>query len=523
MNPEVLAATLPAFLWLPILTAAVTLLAKKSENLQRFLALTTHALILGGALISIAAVSDGIVIAEQVSGWVPGISIPFVLDTFAGLMLAVAALMVLVCSVFAIFTGDDADPYFHPLVLVLSAGVYGAFLTGDLFNLFVMIEVALIPSYVLLTRSGKAAAMTAGRIYFGVNLLVSTVLLAGIGLVYGTAGTVNLAELAGAATESPAVALATGVVLLALGAKAALVPVHTWLPRSYPFASVAVTALFSGLLTKIGVYGIFRIYGLVYEGTGLETVWLVVLLATMIIGVFGALGESRMRSILSFHMTSQVGYIMLPLAFFGPLGMAAGIFFMIQYIIVKAALFLACGAVEHHAGTGKLSQLGGYARREPWLGLVFILAALSLVGVPPLSGFVGKMSLIHASLEAGLYLAAACAVVVSLFTLLSMLKIWNGAFWGSDPEPSKQRVLTSSSSTAPDATDPSAGRLRRKFIRAAPTSLHRVPRRLIMPGAVLVICTVGIGLGAQALMDLAITAAEGLTDTTTYTEAVLYP
>ncbi|WP_223881077.1 monovalent cation/H+ antiporter subunit D family protein [Nesterenkonia ebinurensis] len=523
MNPEVLSAMLPAFLWLPILIAALTLLTKRSKDLQRFLALTVHALALAGALAGITAVSDGTVIAEQVSGWIPGISIPFVLDTFAGLMLAVAALMVLVCTLFAVFTGDDTDPYFHPLVLVLSAGVYGAFLTGDLFNLFVMIEVALIPSYVLLTRSGKAPAMTAGRIYFGVNLLVSAVLLAGVGLVYGTAGTVNLAELAGAATESTAAALATGVVLLALGAKAALVPVHTWLPRSYPFASVAVTALLSGLLTKIGVYGVFRVYGLVYDGTGLETVWLVVLLATMIIGVFGALGESGMRSILSFHMTSQVGYIMLPLAFFGPLGMAAGIFYMIHHIIVKAALFLACGAVEHHAGTGKLAQLGGYARREPWLGLVFILAALSLVGIPPLSGFVAKMSLIHASMEAGLYLAAACAVVVSLFTLLSMLKIWNGAFWGSDPEPPRERVLTASSATAPDATDPAAGRLRRKFVRIAPTSLDRVPRRLILPGAVLVLCTVGIGFGAEVLMEFATTAAEGLSDTTAYTEAVMQP
>lgn len=520
MNRDVLSTLLPAFVWLPILAAAVTLLVRRFAGPQRFLALAVHALALAGALVSLSTVSDGTVIAEQVSGWAPGISIPFVLDTFAGLLLGVAALMVLVCTLFAVVTGDDADPYFHPLVLVLSAGVYGAFLTGDLFNLFVMIEVALIPSYVLLTRSGQAAAMTAGRIYFGVNLLVSAVLLAGVGLVYGSAGTVNLAELAGAATESPAVALAGGVVLLALGAKAALVPVHTWLPRSYPFASVAVTALLSGLLTKIGVYGVFRVYGLVYDGTGLETVWLVVLLATMMIGVLGALGESGMRSILSFHMTSQVGYIMLPLSFFGPLGMAAGIFYMVHHIIVKAALFLSCGAVEHHAGTGKLSQLGGYARREPWLGLVFILAALSLVGIPPLSGFVAKLSLIHASMDAGHYLAAAMAVVVSLFTLLSMLKIWNGAFWGADPDPITGPALTAAVATTPDATDPGAARLRHQT-QDAPTALDRMPRRLILPGALLAACTVGIGLGADVLVDLATTAAEGLSDTTAYTEAVV--
>lgn len=519
MSHEALSAMLPTFMWLPILVAALTVLTRRSPVLQRIMALTVHALALVGAIVSLIIVSDGSVIAEQVSDWAPGISIPFVVDTLAALMLAVASLMVLVCSVFAITTGDDADPYFHPLVLVLSAGVYGAFLTGDLFNLFVMIEVALIPSYVLLTRSGRAAAMTAGRIYFGVNLLVSAVLLAGVGMVYGSAGTVQLGELAAAATESTAVALATGVVLLALGAKAALVPVHTWLPRSYPFASVAVSALLSGLLTKIGVYGCFRIYSVVYDGTGLETVWLIVLLATMIIGVFGALGESEMRSILSFHMTSQVGYIMLPLAFFGPLGMTAAVFYMIHHIIVKAALFLACGAVEHHAGTGKLSQLGGYFRRGPWLGVVFILAALSLVGVPPLSGFVAKMSLIRAALDAGQYIAAVSAIVVGLLTLLSMLKIWNGAFWGPDRETMRDG-RRSIPVPVSDVTDPTAGRLRRGVARTAGSAGETIPWRQVLPAVALVLCTIGLGLGAEVLVDLSSTAAEGLVDTSDYIEAV---
>lgn len=523
MNHEVLSALLPAALWLPIVAAAVVLMVRGNQEVQRVLTFSVHVLILVIALGALATVSGGAVIGEQVSAWPGGISIPFVMDTFAALMVSVAALMVLVCSAFAAITGDDADPYFHPLVLVLSGGVYGAFLTGDLFNLFVMIEVALIPSYVLLTRSGRADAISAGRIYFTVNLFVSAVLLGGVGFVYGTTGTVHLGELTGAASESTAAAVAVGLVLLALGAKAAVVPVHAWLPRSYPFSSVAVTALLSGLLTKIGVYGVFRVYSITYEGTGLETVWLWVLLATMIIGVLGALGESGMRSILSFHMTSQVGYIMLPLAFFGPLGMAAGVFYMIHHIIVKAALFLLCGAVEHHAGTGKLNQLGGYARREPWLGVAFIIAALSLVGIPPLSGFVAKFGLIRASLDSGVYIAAACAVVVSLLTLLSMLKIWNGAFWGSDPEPFHPDVPAATRATAPDRTDPSAGRLRRKFVGAAPASLGRVPKRLLIPGALLTLCSVSIGFGAEVLWSLASTAADQLADPTIYQEAVMNP
>lgn len=518
-----MSALLPAFLWFPIVMAGLALAARGYRPVQRALALGAHAVMLAGGIGAVVMTADGDILSDQLAGWPGGVSIPFAMDTFAALLVTVAALMVLVCSAFAVGTRDDHDPYFHVLVLILSGGVYGAFLTGDLFNLFVMIEVALIPSYVLLTRSGRASQLAAGRVYFTVNLLVSTVLLIGVALVYATAGTVNFGELAGAAEDSPAVALAAGVVLLALAAKAALVPVHSWLPRSYPFASVAVTALLSGLLTKIGVYGIFRLYALLYGGDGgLHTLWLVVLLATMVVGVLGALGESSMRSILSFHMTSQVGYILLGIAFFGPLALTAGIFYLIQYIIVKASLFLSCGAVEQHEGTGKLSQLGGMMRREPWVGAVFLAAALALVGVPPFSGFVAKLTLIRAAVDSGVYVAAAVAVVVSLFTLLSMLKIWNGAFWGADPAPMiGEEVVPGDAAPLPDRTDPSAARLRTALLPRSRAG--RMPRRLILPGAALAALSLVIGLGATVLLDLAGTAAAGLVDPAAYVEAVTGP
>src|SRR5690606_20261051 len=154
---------------------------------------------------------------------------------------------------------------FTPLALVLSAGAYGAYLTADLFNLFVFVEVMLAPSYALLVLAGGRRRVAAGRLYLTVNLMASTLFLAAIGLTYAVAGAVNLGDLAGAARESSAVALAAAVVLLALVAKAALVPLHTWLPRTYPHAAPAVTALFSGLLTKVGVYAIFRVYAVVFE------------------------------------------------------------------------------------------------------------------------------------------------------------------------------------------------------------------------------------------------------------------
>jgi multicomponent Na+:H+ antiporter subunit D len=252
--------------------------------------------------------------------------------------------------------------------------------------------------------------------------------------------------------------------------------------------------MFSGLLTKIGVYGLFRVYSVVFEGDErLEWVIQAVLVVTMVVAVLGALGETTMRAILSFHMTSQVGYILLGLGFFGVAGLAASVFYLIHHIVVKAALFLAVGAVERTRGTGDLTRLGGMARRSPLLAVAFLVPALSLAGIPPLSGFVAKFTLVLAAVREEAYVAAAVAVAVSLFTLLSMLKIWNGAFWGDEPDTRPASVT------------------------------ERVPRRLILPALALAAVTVALGLGAEGLLALSVTAAENLVDTGAYVEAVSAP
>jgi multicomponent Na+:H+ antiporter subunit D len=476
---------------------------------RRAVVWVTTAAVLAFAGWALAGTADGSVVAHQVSGWPPGISIPFAVDTLSALMLAVTSLLVLVCALYAAAAGEDGDRYVAPLVLVMSGGVYGALVTADLFNLFVMVEVALVPSYVLLTRSSLLPALRAGRVYVTVNLLISTTLLLGVALVYGATGTVNLGELAGAARESEAAAVAAGVVLVALAGKAAVVPLHGWLPRSYPYAATSLSAMFSGLLTKIGVYGLFRVYSVVFEGDErLEWVIQAVLVVTMVVAVLGALGETTMRAILSFHMTSQVGYILLGLGFFGVAGLAACVFYLIHHIVVKAALFLAVGAVERTRGTGDLTRLGGMARRSPLLAIAFLVPALSLAGIPPLSGFVAKFTLVLAAVREEAYVAAAVAVAVSLFTLLSMLKIWNGAFWGDEPD------------TRPDPASeprPAAGPSGQASVT------ERVPRRLILPALALAAVTVALGLGAEGLLALSVTAAENLVDTGAYVEAVSAP
>jgi multicomponent Na+:H+ antiporter subunit D len=506
----------------PLLVAALLMVVPHRGAWHQVIGIGTSAgvLALSGVLLA-ATVGDGTVLSQNVGGWLPGVAIMFVADAFSALMLCVTGVIVVICLAYAFATGDASHRLFTPLVLMLSAGVYGAYLTADLFNLFVFIEVMLAPSYVLIVLAGGARRVAAGRLYLTVNLLGSTILLVGIGLIYGLAGTVNLGALAGAGRGSAAMAVAAGVVLVAMAVKAALVPLHGWLPRAYPYAAPAVTALFSGLLTKVGVYAIFRIYAVVFEGDpAYGWVIMVAALLSMVFGVLGAVGETTMRSILSFHMISQIGYMIIGPGLFAlsggdtrvaQLGLAAGIFYLLHHILVKAALLVCAGTVEVTYGTGKLARLGGLVNRAPLLAVAFMIAALSLSGIPPLSGFVAKLTIIRAAIltEHWLaYLTAALAVVVSLLTLLSMIKIWNGAFWGHDGEATWDDPETSN---APGG---------RASGTVATTPTVRPAMSLVAPALLLAAFSVVLGVGAQPLLAATEVAAAGLVDISAYVAAV---
>lgn len=432
----------------------------------------------------------------RLGGWPAGIAITLASDVLSALLLLVSAFLVLVSLVFAAASGADDEPSFLPLALILSAGVYGALLTADLFNLFVFVEVMLVPSYAMLVAAGRGRRLAAGRLYVTVNLFASTVFLAGVGLLYGTTGTVNLGELAGAATRSNAVATAGAVVLVAMAAKAAIVPLHSWLPGSYSGTDPAVTVLFSGLLTKVGLYALVRVYSVVYDGDP-RYLWLILAAAvtTMVVGVLGALGEKAMRPVLTFHMVSQMGYLLLGLGLSTAAGLAASLFFLVQYVLVKAALLMCAGAVEVSCGTGELDRLGGLMRREPLLAVAFAVPALALAGIPPLSGFVAKLGLATAAAAEGRYLVVTAIVAVSLLTLASMLKIWNKAFWTPTEEDDHEEE--------------------------PPTSVRtRVRPALVAPALLLAGLTVVLGVWAEPLLAAAAAAAEGLVDTGAYTAAV---
>jgi multicomponent Na+:H+ antiporter subunit D len=501
---------------LPLLAMAVTVLVRHHREAQRIVTFGTIAAVFACGLALVRATREGGAVATDVGSWPQGLSIIYAADGTAALLLTTMTIVVSVSLAFAAGRGEDRHPMFLPMVNALLAGVFASLLTADLFHMFVAYEVMLIASYVLLTLRGGRRQVRAGVIYIAVNLFASTAFLVGTALLYGVVGTVNLADLNAAVPGDPRALVGAAVVVVAVAVKSSLVPLHGWLPRAYVEAGPAVTALFSGLLTKVGVYTLYRLYSVVFDG---EPGWRPLLLAvagiTMVVGVLGAVGRGDMRGILAFHMVSQVGYLVLPLGLWTTAAVTAGLLYLLQYIAVKGSLFLAAGAVETLTGTGTLAKLGGMVRTRPMLAVGFMLSALALAGIPPTSGFVGKFLLVRAAFEADAVLLAATAVVVSFFTLLSMVKIFNGVFWGEPSELVRHERTQGALGLEVPAAMP-----RPTSLAVMPLVERRRATELIAPSVVVGVGTVLLGLGAQWLLTLIEPAAAALIDPAAYLEAV---
>ena len=371
--------------------------------------------------------------------WTLPFAIAFVADPLGAAMSVVAALMGFACIVFQLSGVDAAEESatLHPLLHLLLAGVAGAFLTGDLFNLYVWFELMLVAAVGLFIHQRGRLLQEAGFKYFVVNAFGTLVFLAAIAWVYARTGHLNFAALEGALAALPAheqlalaAALAVGFLL-----KAGAFPLFGWLPASYHVLPTPVLALFAGLLTKVGVYAILRVWGDVMPGlapfANEALGWVAV--ATMVVGVLGAAFHWDMRRILAFHIISQIGYILLAIALGAGEGHAAATFYTIHHIIVKANLFLIAALMVRAGGDWDLRRAGGLWKSHPWLGLLFLVPALSLVGIPPLSGFWAKLLVVREALATGHAAWAAAALLVGFLTLYSMMKIWMEGFWKPAP------------------------------------------------------------------------------------------
>lgn len=420
------------------LTVAALMLIARSTVVQRCISLIALlASLAASTRVLVDTWLDGPVKVVRLGGWPGEFAITMVADRLASIMVVVALMVVLAVLVYAMGQGgaDEKSPFYHPVYMVMSAGISQAFLAGDLFNLFVAFEILLMASYVLLTLEGSNAQIRSGTSYVVLNVIESMVLVVTVGLIFAATGTVNMAELPERlATLPDGVRMGLQLLLLlAFGIKAAVFPLFFWLPDSYPTAPSSVSAVFAGLLTKVGVYCLIRVQTLLFPGE-LDGLVMVVGALTMFIGVVGAVSHSDMKRILSFHIISQIGYMVFGLGVGGPVAVAATIFYLIHHIPVKTSLFLVEGIIERDSGSSSLTSVSGLARRSPFLAVLFLVPALSLAGLPPLSGFLAKFAIVRAGLDEGRYLGVAVAIVVSLLTLVSMVKIWVGAFWG-DVEP----------------------------------------------------------------------------------------
>ncbi|MDR5682487.1 MAG: proton-conducting transporter membrane subunit [Armatimonadota bacterium] len=473
---------------LPLLTGAM-LAAVGRRRLRWTISLASAALTLAASVRLVGAVREAGIHVVPLGSWPPPFGIPFVADMLAALMCAIASFVALVTL---LFVAAEPDPrrerFLHAGWHLLLAGMNGAFLTGDLFNLYVFFEIMLLASYFLLTLGNTRAQAREAFTYVAMNLTASAFFLIAVALLYSATGTLNMADLARRLPEAPPATARAGLALLAtaFGVKAAVFPLYFWLPHAYAIPPGGVAAYFGGMLTKVGVYALFRLFTTIQPLGGADPLLLVVGGFTMTLGVLGALAQEEIRRILSFHIVSQIGYMVMALGLQTPLALAAGIFFVLHNIGAKTSLLLVGAAVERAYGSGKLEAVGGLAGRHPALGILFVVAALSLAGVPPFSGFLGKFALVRAGLEADQALVTAVAIAVSLLTLLSMVKIFVNVFWGAP---------------------------------VAPRRPVRFPT--LAPVAAIAALSVAWGLGGQSLFDLTEIAARHLLDPAEYGGAVL--
>ncbi|MCL3861762.1 Na+/H+ antiporter subunit D [Actinotalea sp. K2] len=428
---------------LPLFAAGLALALWRHARAQRIISLVALSLVLVASVTLLIAADAGPIVLD-VGGWAAPVGIDLVADRLSTLMLTVSSVVILCVLIYSlaqgIADGDEDTPIaiFHPTYLVLSAGVANAFLSGDLFNLYVGFEILLAASYVLLTLGGTGERIRAGTIYVIVSFLSSFVFLLAIALVYAATGTVNLAQLAERLPEvDPGVQLALQLLLLlAFGIKAAIFPLSAWLPDSYPTAPAPVTAVFAGLLTKVGVYAIIRTQTLLFPDGRADTILMWAALATMVVGILGAVAQNDIKRLVSFTLVSHIGYMIFGIALSTEQGLSAAIFYVAHHITVQTALFLVVGLMERRGGSTSLDQLGGLARIAPVLAILFFIPAMNLAGIPPLSGFLGKVGLLQAGVAMGTPLAYALvagAIVTSLLTLYAVVKAWNKAFWQTAP------------------------------------------------------------------------------------------
>ncbi len=487
----------------PFLTAIILALLNGHSRLEKAMALASSLGLTVWAFWLLFYVDAHGVQATIIGGWKAPWGIAFVADRLTTIMLCLSTGLGTLVQLYSFWTVTEKQQryFFYPLMQAMLLGVNWSFITGDVFNLFVAYEVMLMASYGVMMVGASPPQVRQTLKYIAINSIGSTLFVVGCGVIYATVGTLNMADLAARTAQMTGqragmVTAASMLLLLVFALKAATFPLIYWLPDSYPVVPTGVNGYFAGILTKVGVYSLLRVFVLCFRQEGHQFALNVLLFLsglTMLLGVLGAMCRWDIRRILSWHIISQVGYMVMGIGLAGSpdprvvqLAVAGTIFYVVHHIVVKSCLFLVGGIAERVSGSQHLKQMGGILDLAPGVAGLFIVAALSLAGMPPFSGFLSKVLLVQAGLAGGHYVIVAVAVITSFFTLYSMSKIWAYAFWRT----------------------PNRGQARGY-------------RGMMAPTAALVAFTIAMGLFAQPFLGLATRAADTLTRPDEYIRTVL--
>ncbi len=505
-----MSALVPLLVTLPLMGAAVALIFGRRRRIQVGVSIVTLTTTLVIAAVLLQSINvDGVPIAVSVGGWPIPFGIVLYVDRFAALLVAVSSIVLLAVLLFSVAQGaadnDDDTPVsiFHPSYLILAAGIFNAFIAGDLFNLYVGFEILLVASYVLITLGSTESRIRAGVVYIVVSLVSSILFLSAIAAIYGATGTINMVQLSERMAQLPqdTQLVLHLMLLLAFSIKAAVFPLSFWLPDSYPTAPAPVTAVFAGLLTKVGVYAIIRTETEIFQNNDVNTLLLVVALATMIVGVLGAVAQAELKRILSFTLVSHIGYMIFGLAIATPAAVGATIYYIVHHIVVQTTLFLAVGLVERRAGSTSILKVRGLMRAAPLLAVLYFIPAINLGGLPPFSGFIGKYALFDAAANEGsplMYALIVAGIVTSLLTLYALMRAWNLAFWREGDEAGEAE---NESRLAYLGDAPAAG---------VQTEKRAIPRAMTAATAGMVAVTVALTVFAGPLYELCMSIGESL-------------
>jgi multicomponent Na+:H+ antiporter subunit D len=425
----------------PILFGALLLMMRQKTDWQGRLALVGMAISVCTTFALLGRVLESGPVTMTMGRWLPPFGISFSVD-ITGALLAFSGAVVALCGgIYAHVAASSLERRygFYPFYMLMMAGVSGAFLTGDIFNLYVWFEVLLISSFGLIVLGSEKQQLDGTMKYAFLNLVATTMFLTATGYLYGLFGTLNMADIlikvTSGDTSGPITTIAV-LYFLAFAMKAASFPMNFWLPASYHTPRFVVSAVFAGLLTKVGIYALLRVSLMLFAPQRGELAVLIAWIAalTMLVGVVGALAQSEIRRLLGYLVISGIGTMLAGIAIASETGVAGVLVYAVHSMIVMTALYLVAGIMNQMAGTTQLRDIGGLYSASPMLATGFFILALSVSGLPLSSGFWGKFILVKASIEVGAWWLMAAILVSGLLTSIAIFRVWIFAFWRGGPE-----------------------------------------------------------------------------------------